>query len=214
MILMWPPAEIAEVAEPGKLDLILGWLFSHPPLSWLVGETEPGSVQMMILANPLIMDIIGSIVLGGAPGRYAELDPFATAGWVGCLLTGINLIPIGSLDGGHIVNAAFPTLSRRITKFFLILAFLGAYLWVGWLVWAGILALIGATYSTPAPKRPPLSARAKWVSALVLVAFGLSFMPAPVEIDTLQLDELEVFDLDGNKVPLEDLQAWVESQQS
>ncbi|NOY26007.1 MAG: site-2 protease family protein, partial [Oligoflexia bacterium] len=87
---------ITPPVDPGLLDRMM----SLPPLVWLV--PPPGTWQVMILANPPIMDLLGQLVIGHAPGRYAELDPLAMAGWVGCLVTGINLLPIGQLDGGHV----------------------------------------------------------------------------------------------------------------
>ena len=82
------------------------------------------------------------MVLGAAPSRYATLDPLATAGWVGCLLTAINLIPIGQLDGGHIMNAVSPPRHAGSVSKFLGVALL-AVLWAGWAFWAVLLFIMG-----------------------------------------------------------------------
>ena len=70
MVMSWPPQEVLpEVAESeGALDRFLAWLVSVPPLIWMVPEIQPGEVQIMILANPWIMDLLGTLMLG-APRR-------------------------------------------------------------------------------------------------------------------------------------------------
>lgn len=186
---------------PGALEQALAWLFSHPPLSWLLDDLPSGGVSLMVMANPPVMDLMGALLLGAPPGRYDVLDPLATAGWVGCLLTGINLLPIGQLDGGHILNAAAPRLAPRIARIGVGLALLGGLAWSGWAVWGVLLLAMGAWVSLPVPRRPPLSPRARLIGLLAVMAFALSFMPRPLVVENLSLDQVQLVDEDGRPLP-------------
>ena len=77
----WPPvSDPPPVPEPGMMD-------------WLVETPKLGEVPATIFANPPAMDLIGWLLNGEVPGRYDSLDALAMAGWVGCLLTALNLVP-------------------------------------------------------------------------------------------------------------------------
>jgi len=197
----WPP-------EPGWLDrliLSLGWAQYLPP-------ADTHTLSMAILANPPLMDLLGTLLLGAPPGRYAELDPLAMAGWVGCLLTAINLIPIGQLDGGHVFNALFPSRARLVGRIGLAAAFLGVLVWPGWLVWGALLLTMRASVSLPVPSDPPPSRRARWTAVAALAALLVTFMPRPIEVETFDLDELTFQTPDGRVIPNAEVRAWLEHE--
>jgi membrane-associated protease RseP (regulator of RpoE activity) len=174
---------------------VMGWV--NEKLSALLPEVRPGELQLMILANPPVMDLLGELVLGQAPGRYASLDPLAMAGWVGCLLTAINLLPIGQLDGGHIFNALAPSWSGRLSKVLLVVAFIAGWIWAGWAFWAVLLLVLGAWVSLPVPHQPGLTRRARVIAVLALLSFLLTFMHRPIDIETMPLSKLALVDADG-----------------
>ena len=146
-----------------------------PPLS------EDG-VEILIFGNPPVMDLLGELLLGGAPGRYDVLTPLALAGWVGCFLTALNLLPIGQLDGGHIVNALAPRWASWVSKAAIVgLLVSGYFLWEGWAVWAVLLILMGAWESLDVPSQPVLTMRARMVALVVLIGMCLCFMPKPIQ---------------------------------
>ena len=97
----------------------------------------------------------------------------------------MNLLPIGQLDGGHVARALWPTHADRIGKVVLVLGLVAGFLWVGWAVWAVLLWSMGAARGLEVPTRPGLTRRARWAAVLAGVAFVLTFMPRPVETDTL-----------------------------
>ena len=79
--LTWDPAILDALREPiVPATGVAAWLESFMP------SQGPNDIPLMILANPPIMDVLGTAMLDAPPSRYATLDPLATAGWVGCLL--------------------------------------------------------------------------------------------------------------------------------
>lgn len=187
-----PPPEILppEAAEPlpawiagalTRLDELLA------PLAALLSEPVPeGHVPVLIFNNPPVMDLLGLAILGEPPGRYDSLSPLALAGWVGCFLTALNLVPIGQLDGGHVLGALAPDRAKLLSRIFLGLAVAAGVLgWSGWLVWAVLLWATRAYVNVAVPTKPPLSPRARWIAMIALLLFALTFMAVPVEPDTL-----------------------------
>ena len=144
---------------------------------------EPG-LSYLIFADPWIVELLGTWVIGAPPGRYAELHPVALAGWVGCLLTSINLLPLGQADGGHVLGALLPRWARHISWGVIALMLVGGVLvWPGWAVWAGVLMIMGAWRNLAVPERPPLTVRARWLAVAALGVLILTFMPRPIEIE-------------------------------
>jgi len=119
---------------------------------------------------------------------------------VGCLVTAINLIPIGQLDGGHIANALFPGKAPLLSKALLGVALLGGAFWSGWAFWAILLVVMGAWVSLPVPDRPSLSSRARAIAALTLVSFGLSFMLQPIQVEGFEIADLDWVDHAGEPI--------------
>ena len=183
-----PPAiPLPEAVEAGALDALFEW----EPLAWLLSlGAEPvpeGHVPVLLFNNPLVMDLLGILILGEPPGRFDTLSAMAMAGWVGCFLTALNLVPIGQLDGGHVLGALLPAHAARASVWLLGLAVAGGVLgWTGWLVWAVLLWKTGASKNLVVAEDPPLTPRAKLVAAVVVVLFVLTFMPLPIEPDVIE----------------------------
>ena len=175
------PYELLEIAtpEPSTVDI---W-FSHLGLYPL---PEAGKTPLMLMADPLLLKMIGGLALGEPLSPYAHLGPIAFAGWVGCLLTAINLIPVGQLDGGHILNALSPSTADKRSRMLLCCALLMTFIWTGWLFWVLMIWFIGAWRSLPVPEDSDLSRRSWGVSFATVIVFALCFMPRPMYI--LQVD--------------------------
>ena len=196
----------AEPPDPSWWEPILGVLLFplvllERAMVWTgaVPAADPEAMIVQILANPPLMDIVGVMLNGEAPGRYASLDPVAFAGWVGCLLTAINLIPIGQLDGGHILNALLPQHARNLSKVGVgLLLLAGLVYWPGWGVWGILLLVMRAWVSLEVPLESGLTTRAKVIAVLTLGAFALSFMPKPIEIESMKYRDIRWIDDEGN----------------
>jgi len=160
-------------------------------IAWGLGGTvEAGPPaqggELLIFGNPPAMEHMGSLFYGQIPGRYDHLTPLAMAGWVGCFLTALNLIPVGQLDGGHILTALSPKWSPHISKLVVLMLLLAGYfLWEGWAVWAVLLLAMGAWENLEVPVVPGLTTRARVVAVVTVGFFVMCFMPQPIEEETV-----------------------------
>lgn len=180
-------------------------------LSDVAVSTEPGGV---IEGNSLLYIALKYLVKGqylpSAGGLDVQLHPVAFAAWIGLLITMINLIPIGQLDGGHVACAFFGSerhnrLSGALHR---VLLAVGAAVTVGlavdvrgrglpwdeallyglqsslsWYVWA--LMLLGMRRLSGGVYHPPvgdreLTAGRRWLVFLVAIVFLLIFTPVPL----------------------------------
>lgn len=124
-------------------------------------------------------------------GLDVQLDPVALAGWAGLLVTALNLIPVGTLDGGHVAYGLFGQKARRI--FPLALAVLVAFsllpslmtLSLGavnysWLLWVFILFWLGNVRTQPLDDITPLDEKRRALGFFMLLLFVLLFTPIPM----------------------------------
>jgi len=133
------------------------------------------------LGDSLLTKLLTRLVLDVDPTRVA-LHPIALAGWFGLFVTSLNLIPVGQLDGGHVLYAAFGRTKFVPSLLVAFLFWLGLTHWPGWMLWAFILtALIFIGHPTTNDDPRPLDP-ARFVSALAtLVMFVLTFVPEPLK---------------------------------
>ena len=120
----------------------------------------------------------------GLPMPYGGTDvllhPLAWAGWAGLLVTMLNLIPAGQLDGGHAIYVLLGKATKRLWPFIIGLLLLLGTVWPGWYIWAGLVFLMGRTYARPRDEITPLDPRRKWLAIFGLVLFILVFIPVPL----------------------------------
>lgn len=116
--------------------------------------------------------------------------PYLCAGWFGLLVTAMNLIPVGQLDGGHIIYAMFGEKHRYIARgFFFSLIILGLFGifeqnlgWPGWLVWALILYFVIRIEHPPIGTFGMLDKKRKIIGWISIAIFILSISPVPITI--------------------------------
>ncbi len=145
------------------------------------GPAEMGGI---VLGESLLFKFMSWLTLGSLPAdHHIILHPMAFAGWIGLLVTNINLIPVGQLDGGHVSYALFGEKSTAIAKiFFGLLIGLGLMFWYGWLVWVIILYFMGFSHPLPLEYWVELDSRRRVIGYLTIAVFVLTFMPAPFQI--------------------------------
>jgi len=139
-----------------------------------------------IEGNSLLYLLIKYAMFGRwLPGNGVDVfvHPVAFAGWAGLLVTSLNLLPAGQLDGGHVLYSLLGDRARRLTwPIILILGALGVLLWPGWLLWAGLVFLFGQGHPGPLDSITQLDTRRKIVAVVVLVLFVLTFTPVPLTL--------------------------------
>jgi Zn-dependent protease len=120
----------------------------------------------------------------GSPVPYGGVDvfihPVALAGWAGLLVTSLNLIPAGQLDGGHILYTIFGNRLRKTLPFIIAALVLLGFFWSGWWLWAGILFVFGRQHVEPLDQITELDPRRKKLAWLAIVVFFLTIAPVPM----------------------------------
>jgi membrane-associated protease RseP (regulator of RpoE activity) len=107
------------------------------------------------------------------------INPVAWAGWVGLLVTFLNLVPAGQLDGGHVIYAVFGRRVSRIVPVILVLMVFLGFFWNGWWLWAFLIFFMGRSHAEPLDQITQLDSRRKALAALMLIIFLLVLMPVP-----------------------------------
>ncbi|EEB73316.1 site-2 protease family protein [Thermococcus sp. AM4] len=144
----------------------------------------PSSGKGLYLGTNLFFTILEKLILSEnvAGGDYVVfLHPVAIAGWVGILVTFLNLIPAAQLDGGHIARAF---MSERLHRYFTIgiglTLILMSYLWSGWMIWGLLVLFIGGSGNPGAlDEVSPISWSRKALAILALIIFVLTATPVP-----------------------------------
>jgi membrane-associated protease RseP (regulator of RpoE activity) len=124
-------------------------------------------------------------------GQDVLLNPVALAGWAGLLVTALNLIPIGTLDGGHVAYGLFGEKARRIFPVaigaLVALSILPSLLTLSlgsvnlsWLLWVFILFWLGNVRTQPLDDITPLDGQRRALGFFMLLIFVLLFTPIPM----------------------------------
>jgi membrane-associated protease RseP (regulator of RpoE activity) len=106
------------------------------------GVTAPSGPGVSLSGSLLLAWVYGLANPGPVPADHLVLPtPVAFAGWLGLLVTALNLIPVGQLDGGHVAYALFGR--RRAETVGWVALTLGIFYWSGWLTWAILIFFLG-----------------------------------------------------------------------
>lgn len=138
--------------------------------------TQEGN-SLLYLAIKFIM--FGRILPSN--GWDVSLHSVAFAGWAGLLVTALNLIPAGQLDGGHIVYALLGERARYVTGFVLVALVALGLVWSGWWLWAVLVAFFGQMRAAPLDAITGLDRPRQVLAVLVVILFILIFTPIPLE---------------------------------
>jgi membrane-associated protease RseP (regulator of RpoE activity) len=134
----------------------------------------------LVFGAPLIVRIFEHLIFPGVPASDIYLHPVARAAWVGVLATALNLLPIGQLDGGHIIYAIVGEragiLSRILTVLLIPIGLLYSY---SWLLWAAFLFFFGMRHPAIYDHTPLGKAR-NWLGFVSMILFLLCFTVEPI----------------------------------
>lgn len=174
----------------GAAGPLIGLVVAVPVLllGLSLSEVQPITTDQpyMLEGNSLLYLLLKYAVFGlWLPGGGLDvfIHPVAFAGWAGLLVTSLNLIPVGQLDGGHVLYSLLGNRAQLLTwPIIIALAVLGLVAWPGWFLWAGLVFLFGQRHPGPLDNVTPLDTRRKIVAVAVLAVFVLTFSPIPLTI--------------------------------
>ena len=178
--------------DVGIAGPLAGLVFAVPILFYglltsNVGPLPPENVGYIMEGNSLLYALAKIISLGEflpANGMDVSLNSFAWAGWAGLFVTGLNLLPVGQLDGGHMSYVLFGANARRLF-WPIIAALVGIELLLGtgtWWLWIALLFVFGRRHAVPLDDYTPLDGRRRALAIFAIVLFFLTFVPTPITI--------------------------------
>ncbi len=132
-----------------------------------------------VLGPSLLFLVLVKAFFAGA--EMVDLHPLAVAGWIGLFVTSLNLLPMGQLDGGHVVRS-FATKKYRKIYFGVAILLVGVgVIWPGWIIWPLFVWII-TRYEHPGPLDDVsgLDGRRKLLGVIAIVILILTFMPVPI----------------------------------
>lgn len=190
-----------ELFDVGVAGPLAGAVFIIPALGigLALSKVIPGIAEQgdIVFGTPLLFRIVEWAVFPGVPAKDIYLHPIARAAWVGLFATALNLLPLGQLDGGHILYTMAGDRFRTISRVFWgLLLPLGLLYWPWW-IWAVLFFIpirrrsgvpgVPATWQFfhflrhPAIFDPaPLGQGRTQLAWLSIIVFVLSFMPVPI----------------------------------
>ena len=157
--------------------LIIGLMMSE------VIDLSP-KFEGIILGDSILMKLLTVAIYPGlGDSQDIMLHPVAFAGWIGLLVTMLNLLPIGQLDGGHIAYAMLGKKHDLFAKIAFAALIPLSLFSLNWLVWAILIIVLMRTTSHPPVQdiHIPLSKNNKLIGYACLVIFILCFIPAPFQ---------------------------------
>jgi membrane-associated protease RseP (regulator of RpoE activity) len=178
--------------------VIIGLKYSQiAPLSHSAGGLE--------LGNSFVFWGLARWILGVDPNSVnVNLHPVAFAGWLGLFVTALNLLPVGQLDGGHVIYALFGgKLHRVISRVFvlggaiIVLAsiFLGLSFWGGWILWGILLVVLGLGHPSTTDSTTPLDSRRRLAAWLTIALFAATFSPVPFRLSPPQTQQEQTYEV-------------------
>ncbi|NOX60609.1 MAG: site-2 protease family protein [Chloroflexi bacterium] len=192
IVMRAPPKNRKHLLQLGAAGPLAGLVFAIPLLIYglLTSEVAPLPTDQTYLmeGNSIFYLAVKYLIFGqmlpSADGMDVFLNNIAFAAWAGLLVTALNLIPVGQLDGGHAAYTLFGQRIRPLT--YVIIAALVVLAWRtqfwGWLLWAGLLFFFGQVHATPFDDLTPLDGKHKLLALFMLALFILLFAPNPLRI--------------------------------
>jgi membrane-associated protease RseP (regulator of RpoE activity) len=143
----------------------------------------------IVFNDPLLFRLLAGLV-GKPLDPYAPINPYYMAAWIGLLVTSLNLMPVGQLDGGHGTFAIFGPRAHQVIGrvAFVVLAVLAVlgFVWYGspsgflYTVLLAIMLRVGHPQPEGLESLGPVRT---WIAIVTLVVFALCFWPFPITIN-------------------------------
>ena len=177
----------------GVAGPLAGLVFAIPLLIYGLMTSEVGAMSSIgLLEGNSILYYLAKFAIFGQflPSETLDvhLNQVAWAAWVGLLVTALNLMPVGQLDGGHLMYSLLGSRARQL--FIPVMAVLGALTLASflidstftWGIWIVLLFFFGRAHAEPLDDVTPLDPRRRWLGIATVVIFLLIFVPIPFRI--------------------------------
>ena len=184
-----PPRNRRHLLAIGAAGPLAGLILALPLLWFGLGLSEvlplpSGAYQLE--GNSLLYAALKYLKFGRllpSGGEDVFIHPVAFAAWAGLMVTGLNLIPAGQLDGGHIAYALLGRQRAPILTWIVIAALVAlSFLWTGWMLWVLLLLFFGRMQDMPLDDITDLSTRQRALAVAMLILFFLVFTPIPLSV--------------------------------
>ncbi len=178
-IRMRTPTNRRALFDVGAAGPWAGFLVAVPAVLYGLAHSGGG----VALGDSLVFRALARVALGVSPADVTIiLHPVALAGWFGLFVTFLNLLPVGQLDGGHVVYALLGRAHRWVARAALaVIVFLATRGWGGWVLWAILVAFLGLDHPPTIDDRP-LDVRRQIAAWLTIGLFAGTFMPTPIQV--------------------------------
>lgn len=172
--------DVAVAGPLAGLALTIPSIYFGIQLSKVVEITPEVSQGTIYLGESFLFAQLSKLAIGTLPaGKDVMLHPLAFAGWAGLFVTALNLLPIGQLDGGHVVYAL---LGRRhnfiATAALIAFGLICIFIYQGWFLLLLLLIWFGHRHP-PTLDETPLDDKRIAIGIITLIIFALSFTPEP-----------------------------------
>lgn len=160
--------------------LVIGSMYSE--VKPVTGPVEGNAIHF---GTSIILELLLYLRFGDLPYHTTVLlHPTAMAAWFGLFITALNLLPMGQLDGGHVVYALFGPRRAQIisVSVFACLIPLGILFWLGWLLFGALAMFIGLRHPPPLDPYTPLDRYGRVIGWIAIILFAVTFIPAPITI--------------------------------
>ncbi len=139
----------------------------------------------ILLGQSILTWLLEKLLMGTVPEGYMiALHPVGFAGYIGLFVTAMNLLPVGQLDGSHIISALFGSKQASIAKMTVLALFVLGLFWRGWWLWALLLLATGLKHQVIRyDAKPPGTLRTS-LAWLTIIIFVLTFVPVPFSFGT------------------------------
>jgi membrane-associated protease RseP (regulator of RpoE activity) len=172
-----------QLFDVGIAGPIAGFVFVIPALAIGLAFSKVipgiGAQGDLVFSTPGILRFLEMLIFPGVPAADIYLHPIARAAWVGIFATALNLLPIGQLDGGHILYAFIGDRHRLLSRIFVAVLVPMGYFSISWLLWAVLLFFFGLKHPRIYDSAEMGSGRRK-LGFLALAMFLMCFSLSPI----------------------------------
>jgi membrane-associated protease RseP (regulator of RpoE activity) len=179
-----PVGPLPTSVAPGEGFLMEGNSVIYVVAKWLIFHQLLPAPESFGGLPPLLYMLRYYVLAMPVPlgGTDVMLNSIAWAGWAGLLVTGLNLIPAGQLDGGHALYVLIGKRARFLVPVIIVVLVALGFVWNGWFLWAALIYFLGRTFAEPLDQITELDPGRRLLAISALVTFVLVITPVPLSI--------------------------------